>query len=143
MMTSISSLFFMLTPMGLFNSKLCIFFHYLRKSLFLSFFFIAINAHFLIGFENKVVDEIALKQTLYTLEEGTSFKEITSCILAQDNLPELVKHSFIQQGRRFFVFSYPSDGLKVKSMISFAEGNKNPPLICILRGASRMEGLPA
>jgi dipeptidyl aminopeptidase/acylaminoacyl peptidase len=93
--------------------------------------------------KDKISDEILLKQTLYALKEGDFYKEITSDILAQKGLPDFIRQKFIEQKRRFFVFLYPSDGLKVKSMVSFIEGSENEPLIFLLRGASRMEALPA
>lgn len=107
------------------------------------FFFIIISTYLFSSSENQIANQISFEQDLYALDENVSFKEVTSLILAQKNLPESAKEAFIRQGRRFFVFSYPSDGLKVKSMISFIEGNTTQPLIFLLRGASRMESLPA
>lgn len=115
----------------------------MKKSSFIWFFFIVISSSLLKASEERVSDEIFLKQALYALEEGDFFKEITPDILAQKTLPNSVKQKFVEQKRRFFVFWYPSDGLKVKSMLSFAEGSKNQPLVLLLRGASRMESLPA
>jgi predicted peptidase len=106
------------------------------KKLFLILFFFILNTSLFTS------EEIALKQALYALKEGEKFKEITADILDQETLPTSVKQTFIQQKRRFFVFWYPSEGLKIKSLLSFVEGNKEQPLILMLRGASRMEALP-
>ena len=115
----------------------------MKQSFFIWLFFIIINFCLLNAFEDKISDEIFLKQAFYTLAKGDSFKEITSDILTQKTLPDSIKQKFIQQRRHFFVFCYPSDGLKIKSMVSFIEGNVSQPLILLLRGASRMEALPA
>lgn len=115
----------------------------MKKLALIWLIFVITSSCLLNALEDKIADEIFLKQALYTLEKGDFFKEITSDILTQKTLPECIKQKFVEQKRRFFVFWYPSDGLKVKSMVSFAEGSKNQPLILLLRGASRMESLPA
>lgn len=115
----------------------------MKKLPLILLFFIAANLNFLNAYEDKTSDEIFLKQQLYALEAEDMYKEITSDILEQKDLPVSIKQQFIKQKRRFFVFWYPSDGLKVKSMVSFIEDDKNQPLILLLRGASRMEALPA
>lgn len=106
----------------------------------LAVLFILMN---LAAFAKEPVDENALKQTLFTLQKGEELKEITADILAQDGLPSAMKEKFFQQKRKFFVFTYPSDGLKIKSMLSFVSTAESKPLIMILRGGSDMLGLPA
>lgn len=115
----------------------------MKKLSFIWFLFIVISSNLLHASEDKISNEILLKQALYSIDNENSFKEITSDILAQKTLPDSIKQKFIQQQRRFFVFLYPSDGLKVKSMVSFVEGDRTQPLFLLLRGASRMEALPA
>lgn len=102
-----------------------------------------ISASILQAGAKPLADEIALKEALYCLAPGESVRDITSDILAQPTLPPAMRQTFIEQKRRFFVFWYPSDGLKVKSMVSTIDGPSQQSLVVLLRGASRMEALPA
>lgn len=75
-------------------------------------------------------DEESFKRSLYHLEEGCTLREITDEIDCGDQ-------------RKCYVFTYPSDGMEIKSMISFVPSAEKKPLLLVLRGASRMEALPA
>lgn len=91
---------------------------------------------------NQAVED-QLKVSLYDMTGENHPKEITHQILNQIDLPEDMKKTFINDKRRFFVFTYPSDGMLIKSMISFIDNSDDSSLILILRGASKMEALPA
>lgn len=99
--------------------------------------------YFLIFLAPLHPDNIELKISLYTLDEGEGVKEVTHRILEEGILSKELKRAIKALNRRFFVFSYPSNGMQIKSMISFVDKKENQPLIVVLRGASRMESLPA
>jgi dipeptidyl aminopeptidase/acylaminoacyl peptidase len=80
--------------------------------------------------------------TLYALKPGETIKEITQELYLHSNTSKIVKNSIIGK-HRYFVFSYPSDGLKIKGYLSLpADLNKPIPLIVLLRGGSGIFGLP-
>lgn len=110
------------------------------KKYFLTLFIFLSNL--LTAATNQAIED-QLKVSLYDITGENSPKEITSKILNQIDLPEGVKNKLIKDKRRFFVFTYPSDGMLIKSMISFIDNSEDESLILILRGASRMEALPA
>lgn len=88
------------------------------------------------------IDETPFKISLFELCKGENFREITSQILEKSNLPLEMKSCFRRTCRRFFVFTFPSDGLKIKTMISFVDRLGPKPLIVLVRGFSRFDDLP-
>lgn len=110
------------------------------KKYFLTTFIFLSN--FLTAATHQSIED-QLKISLYDMAEKHNPQEITQKILHQTNLTEDVKNKLIHDKRRFFVFTYPSDGMLIKSMISFIDHSDDKSLILILRGASRMEALPA
>jgi len=87
--------------------------------------------------------DVYRKLALYSLDKGETLKEVTDQIYAEDNLPLEIKQRLQSLKRRFFVFSYPSDGLQVKSMISFVDLPGKKSLIFFLRGGTKIKDLPA
>ncbi len=86
--------------------------------------------------------DIEFKRALYTLPEGKNHHDVTELVLSQSTIPEADKQRFIEKNRRFFVFSYPSDGMEIKSLISFVEGSEDPSHIMFLRGSGQFEAIP-
>ena len=86
--------------------------------------------------------DIEYKRALYTLPEGKTFLDITDRVLAQETLPEAHKQKFIEKNRRFVLFSYPSDGMQIKSLLSYVEGTEDPSHILFLRGSGQLESIP-
>lgn len=78
---------------------------------------------------------------LWNLEEGAEFQEITAEILASSVVSEKRKELILTQGRRFFLFTYPSEGIKVKATISFVSDSQRT--LVNLRGGNRVFGLPS
>lgn len=91
--------------------------------------------------------EIILKRNketakLYTLKEDENLKDISSQLLKHANTSEKTKTS-IKENYKYYVFSYLSDGLKIKGYISIPPNAKGPlPLIIMISGGNRMFGLP-
>ncbi len=77
----------------------------------------------------------------YHLDEGEDFREITDLVLSSDLTPSKINQMIREAGRRFFLFSYPSDGLKVKGYISFVPECEGNQLLVFLRGGNRVFGL--
>lgn len=96
------------------------------------------------AFANDQADPIALlKQELYFLGSDKDYIDITDRILQVESMPAQIKQRFVEQNRRFYLFTYQSEELKIKSMISLVRSPQTQPLLCVLRGASRMESLPS
>ena len=83
------------------------------------------------------------KESLYFLERGETLRDITERIFEQTELPGGFKTAFRKQKRQFYVFSYPSNGLQIKGMISFVSRPGPKPLIVFLRDGAKKVGLPA
>jgi dipeptidyl aminopeptidase/acylaminoacyl peptidase len=89
----------------------------------------------------KILDISKNIAEFYELPDGLDIQEITEKLLTSPYVRERQKNSIVQESRRIFVFSYPSDGLKIKGFISFVpHPDKNPTLI-LLRGGNREFGL--
>ncbi len=77
----------------------------------------------------------------YELPEGVELSEITEKIVTSRYVTERQKEKIVRFNRRFFAFTYPSDGLKVKGVISFVPDCHNYPLITLLRGGTGTFGI--
>lgn len=80
---------------------------------------------------------------IYALAPGETLKDITQMLMEHPNTSDQVKHAITQKHHRYYVFSYPSDGLSIKGYVSLPENTLSPlPLIIVLRGGQRFTGLP-
>lgn len=80
---------------------------------------------------------------LYALAPGETLKDITQAVLDHPNTSDRVKLSITENQHRYFIFTYPSDGLMIKGYISIPVNNHSQvPLIIYLRGGNRLFGLP-
>lgn len=94
--------------------------------------------------ETRLIQERSARIAhLWDLEEGLQFKEITAELLASDLLSEARKQLIVAQGRRFFLFTYPSEGVMVKASISFVQESHEKRTLVNLRGGNRLFGLPS
>lgn len=91
--------------------------------------------------EGVLERSLRIAAEFYSLEEGEGLKEITSSILQSNETKESIKQLVLTTGRRFFLFTYPSDGFQVKGYISFVPNSLDNPLLILLRGGNRMFGL--
>ncbi len=89
------------------------------------------------------VEQISLEKSFYGLNAGDEIREITSRVLMEGNLPPVTRDRFQAAKRRFFVFSFPSGELQLKTMISFVDSPGPKNLLVILRKEGDMEGVPA
>lgn len=93
--------------------------------------------------ENKeILKNSKITAQLYHLPPNTDLKDITQDVLHNTNTKDDVKKAIINNQRRYLLFSYPSDGFKIKGFLSIPVGIKNPPLIISLRGGNQLFGLP-
>ena len=72
----------------------------------------------------------------YELPEGRDLGEITDKLLSSHLVKERQKQAIRDFDRRFFVFHYPSDGLKIKGIISFVSSPHEHPMLVLLRGGN-------
>lgn len=80
---------------------------------------------------------------LYALPQGHDILDVTEQLLESPNVLNDHKNAIISSKRRIFIFSYPSDNLRIKAFISIAPGNsKNRPLVMQFRGGNKLLGLP-
>lgn len=77
----------------------------------------------------------------YELPAGVDFAEITDEVSISPFLEFAEREAIQDYGRRFFVFNYPSDGLKVRALISITEEPENQPVVVLLRGGNGCFGL--
>ncbi len=77
----------------------------------------------------------------YALTEGVHLKEITAELLSSAFIKEGQKQILRKLNRRVFVFTYPSDGLKIKGLISFVSEPQHNPTLLFLRGGNRTFGI--
>ena len=68
-------------------------------------------------------------------------KDITDDLLQSPYVKDAQKNSIQQLNRRILVFTYPSDGFKIKGLISFVSDPQNHPLLVFLRGGNRVFGV--
>lgn len=77
----------------------------------------------------------------YDMPQDSEIKEITNDVLNSALVKERMKQEIRKYQRRIFVFTYPSDGLKIKGLISFVPDPENHPLLVVLRGGNRTFGV--
>lgn len=80
-------------------------------------------------------------QKFYDLPDGCTWKEITQELLDSPAITEKQKNRILENGRKVYIFSYPSDGLKIKGIVSAAPRTQNPSTVVVLRGGNRLFGL--
>lgn len=79
---------------------------------------------------------------LYKLKSNEDLKDVTQQVLEHRYTDQVAKEAIKQQQRRYYVFTYPSDGLTIKAFVSIPVGVTNPPLIVLVRGGNREFGIP-
>lgn len=77
----------------------------------------------------------------YELPPNADIKDITEELLQSSLVKEARKQSIRDFERRICVFSYPSDGLQVKGVVSFVPQPQDNPLLVFLRGGNRIFGI--
>lgn len=92
--------------------------------------------------ENEEIEKKSARiASLYHLEMGQSFKEITQEVLDHPETKEKAKERIREYNRRIYLFTYPSDGLQIKGYVSFTPLSEGQPLLLLLRGGNRQFGL--
>lgn len=92
--------------------------------------------------ENEALTNLCQKYIpFYTLAPGEEYREITEQLLKSPVTSDRIKSLIQTQQRRFFLFSYPSDGYQIKGYISYTPEYKKAPLLLFLRGGNQMFGL--
>lgn len=80
---------------------------------------------------------------LYVLAPNETLKDITQKLYKNPNTSDAVKESIQSGKRKFYIFSYKSDGLTIKGYLSLPQDTSQPlPLMILLRGGSGIFGLP-
>lgn len=77
----------------------------------------------------------------YEMPSDQDLKEITEELLQSPHVKDAQKKSIKRYRRRIFIFTYPSDGLKIKGVLSFVPKPQNHPLLVFLRGGNRIYGI--
>lgn len=118
--------------------------------IFLIFFLCSLNA-LLMGQEshkNSLAEEEERLMKLY--REYAKFYEMPDSVDMRDITQEVLQSPFVQDAqkqsiqdfnRRILVFTYPSDGLKIKGLVSFVPDPQNHPLLVFLRGGTGIFGV--
>lgn len=90
----------------------------------------------------KMYDKSLRLAKFYDLSHDQQIKDVTIDVLSSSDVQQVIKDDILRQGRRIYVFQYPSDGLNVKGFISFARHYQHQPLLIFLRGGNRVFGIP-
>lgn len=90
----------------------------------------------------QILKRSQASKKLYQLKKGEDFKDVTQQVLDHQFTDKVAKEAIKAKQRRYYVFTYPSDGLTIKAFVSIPVGVKNPPLIVLVRGGNREFGLP-
>ncbi len=77
----------------------------------------------------------------YALPDDVDLLDITEVLLKSPFVKDSQKQTIQNFNRRIFVFIYPSDGLKIKGLISFVPDPQNHPSLVFLRGGNRIFGI--
>lgn len=77
----------------------------------------------------------------YDLAPNAQMRDITSDVLNSSYVSDSQKKTIQKNKRRIVVFSYPSDGLKIKGLISFVPDANQQPLVVLLRGGNGILGV--
>lgn len=96
------------------------------------------------AFQVHAVDpasKIAILRDLYYLQPGEEIRDITDKLLASTDTHPKVKSQIQSSNRKFYLFNYPSGGIKVKGYISFTPNSVNKPLLIVLRGGMDLMGI--
>ncbi len=70
-------------------------------------------------------------------------KDITDAILNSEFISVEDKNIIRTYNRKIYLFKYPSDGLKLKAVISFTTPLKDRNLLILLRGGNKKFGIPS
>lgn len=92
--------------------------------------------------ESRQIRDAALEIVkLYDLPENCDFLDITDAVLAGKETKPKNRKKIQETGRRIFLFTYPSDGLRIKAFVSFVPEPQDKPMIVFLRGGNREFGI--
>lgn len=86
-------------------------------------------------------DQFAAYAKFYEMPADVESKDITDDLLQSPYVKDAQKKSIQHLNRRIFVFIYPSDGFKIKGLVSFVPDPQNHPLLVFLRGGNRIFGI--
>ena len=127
---------------------------HMRLVLFFLILIAPFNNSLLIGKETHISDEESRKQEseklkeifaeyakFYEMPADVELKDITDELLQSSYVKDAQKKSIQKFNRRILVFTYPSDGFKIKGLISFVPDTENHPLLVFLRGGNRIFGI--
>lgn len=78
----------------------------------------------------------------YDLPPDVDMLDITEDLLKSPYVKDAQKQLIQTFNRRVLVFSYLSDGLKIKGVVSFVPDPENHPLLVYLRGGNRLFAVP-
>ena len=124
-------------------------FHFVLFIVFMSFFpglVLAVKSP-LLDEANRSQEEIEILEhcsqyaKFYELPPGADIWEITEDLFDSPYVAEIRKQSLRDFGRRVFVFIYPSDGLRVKGLISFVPNPSEYSTLVFFRGGTQIFGL--
>lgn len=79
---------------------------------------------------------------IYEIPPGCDLFDITERVLTSDLLTEESKRSIRNKKRKIFLFSYLSDGLKIKGFITFVPNPETHSTLIFLRGGCKNYGIP-
>lgn len=122
--------------------------------IFLLTFLVGSFQHILLAADSPIADAESRRQEgmrmlnygqklakFYELPQDVEIREITDDLLNSSLITETQKQRIRDFERRIFVFTYPSDGLKIKGLLSFVPHPEEHPTLFFLRGGNRIFGI--
>jgi dipeptidyl aminopeptidase/acylaminoacyl peptidase len=92
--------------------------------------------------EEKKLEKLSEEMAkFYDLPAGVDFKDITEEVLQSPHTKDVEKEAIRRSDRHIAVFTYPSDGLKIKGLISYLPNPQKHPLIVLIRGGTGTYGV--
>lgn len=77
------------------------------------------------------------------LNEHEDIRDITEAVLQSPDVDKKAKDVIRRYNRKIYLFKYPSDGLKIKAILSFSPASKKENLLIFLRGGNKKFGIPS
>jgi dipeptidyl aminopeptidase/acylaminoacyl peptidase len=78
----------------------------------------------------------------YEIPSGIDLYDITEKLLQSSLVKDTQKASILNFKRKIIIFTYPSDELRIKGVVSYIPNSQTNSLLIFLRGGNRIFGIP-
>lgn len=89
----------------------------------------------------KLMESFSEYAKFYAMPSDVEMQDVTAELLKSPYVKEAQKEAIKNFNRRVLIFVYPSDGFRIKGLISFVPEPQNHPTLVFLRGGNRIFGV--